>query len=184
MLVRMDLFVVRKPVDDGLIDLLYEMVEPSEHSKEAMRVGDMHISDVDLFKSPHPLIQKQYQDLGRICALLLKSPVHIYDSWYHISRTGSAFKRHRHRNENVPLQRTFAFAYYLSPGDNNGSGQLRMFNPDILISPEPGMFVMFPGTTEHEVLEYTGKTDRIMIGGNLQQMVPKTNAKEESARHS
>ena len=180
--VRMDLFVVRKPVDDGLIDLLYEMSETKLSVCETMKVGDIHISDWGLFKSEHPLIQKQQQELGRICAMLLGASVRIYESWYHIYRSGSAFKRHRHLNDNVPALRTFAFSYYLSRGDDNGSGQLRLFDPEIIINPEPGMMVLFPGSTHHEVLEYTGKTDRIMIGGNVEQLLPQTNAKENASQ--
>jgi len=181
MIVRLNLFVANKAVDDGLCELLYEMVEETDHYKEPWRVGDMHISDLNLFKSPHPLIQKQYQELGKICSLLLKAPVRIYDSWYHISHSGSAFKRHAHRNKGAVIERTFSFAYYVRRGDDNGSGQLRMFNPDIVINPKDGLLVIFPGAYEHEVTEYVGKTDRIMIGGNMEQVVNRTKAPATSA---
>ena len=135
MKVRMNLFVVHKPVDDGLIELLYEMSEAKLSLYETMKVGDMHISDWSLFKSEHPLIQKQKQELERTCAMLLNKPVRVHESWYHIYSSGSAFKRHRHLNDQLPAERTFAFAYYLSRGDDNGSGQLRLMDPDVFIHP-------------------------------------------------
>lgn len=172
MQVSVNLFMVSKPVDDGLKALLYELQAGSDSIYETMKVGDMHISDWSLFDNPHPLIAKQKRDFSRICAALLGAPVNIFNAWFHVYRSGSAFKRHNHLMPGKPGELQFAMSYYVSRGDDNGTGQLKLYNPDIVIHPKDGMLVMFPSSVDHEVLEYRGESDRIMIGCNLERAPP------------
>ena len=169
-MLRLDLFALRKTVDEGLADLLHAFAEQSESIDEGMRVGDMHISNWSLFDAPHPLIQKQREELTQIGSMMVGMQLNIYEAWFHISRTGSAFKRHDHTvvGPGTNFENRFSMVFYVDRGDPDGSGQLKMYDPDLLITPMTGMILMFPAHVQHEVLEYRGARDRIIIGCNLE----------------
>ena len=168
MLVNFNLLVAHKPVDDGLKTLLYLLQAASDESvNRHFTVGDMYISEWTLQDNRHPVIAKQCQDFSRICSAALGVPVTLADAWFNIYHSGSALKRHNHYLTGRWAEQQFSLVYYVSRGDDNGTGQLRLYNPDVEIHPKDGMLVMFPGTADHEVLEYRGESDRIIISCNL-----------------
>jgi hypothetical protein len=167
-----DLFMVNKPVDAGLKAILYERQAASGGIHGATRVGDMHVTDRRLFEDPHPLITKQKRDFSRICAALLGAPVSVLEAWLHVCRSGSALGPHNHLVPDRPGELQFTMSYYVSRGDDNGTGQLRLSRPDMLIHPKDGMLILFPSSVDHEVLEYRGQSDRIVIGCNLERAPP------------
>ena len=170
MFLQLDVLALRKPVDEGLSDLLHAIAGRTESISEPIVVGDMHVSDWSLFDSPEPLLRKQHDELQGITSSMLKGPVRIYESWFHIARSGSAFGRHRHAVPEAGANQGFKFSlvYYVDRGDPNGTGQFRLLEPDLTLSPESGMILVFPAYVEHEVLEYRGERDRIIIGANFQ----------------
>ena len=171
-MLQLELFALRKTVDDGLVDVLREFAAQTPSVDEKMRIGDMHISDWSLFDSPHPLISKQRAELTGIASTMVGKDVRICDAWFHISRTGSAFGRHNHTEvgEGTNFENRLSMVYYVDRGDPDGAGDLRMYEPDMLIGPETGMILIFPAHVQHEVFEYRGQADRIIIGCNLEIM--------------
>jgi hypothetical protein len=174
MLVNFNLLVAHKPVDDGLRTLLYLLqAESRDGVNHQFRVGDMYISPWTLQQIPHPVIAAQCKDFAQICSAVLGVPITLTDVWFNIYHSGSALKRHNHYMNGRWVEQQFGLVYYVSRGDDNGSGQLRLYNPDLVIHPQDGMLVMFPGTADHEVLEYRGESDRVVISANfLRSPVP------------
>ena len=170
-MLQLELFALRKTVDEGLAELLRELAAQSPSVEEKMQVGDMHISDWSLFESSHPLIRKQRDELSSITSMMVgNKDVQICDAWFHISRTGSAFGRHNHTeiDEGSNFENRLSLVFYVDRGDPDGAGELRMYEPDMLIAPETGMILIFPAHVQHEVLQYQGQRDRIIIGCNLE----------------
>jgi len=102
-------------------------------------------------------------------------------AWANLARTGAYNAIHNH----TPA--LFSGVYYVStgdpprdnprsgliefvdprPGSHGGAMPTHTFTKPILIDPEPGMLIVFPGWLLHTVHPYDGETPRLSIAFNL-----------------
>ena len=170
---RVDHLVLYRPVEDGLVDQLYQMNSRLLSATVDARYGNGRCSvDFDLFKDASKGIKVVAQDLTRICREAVNSEIFIYDSFFNIYGAGSGSKPHCHilhhdKYFNLGL-RKFSLVYYLDVGDQSGvnPGALRLCEPDVEILPCNGMIVLINATKYHYAV-YDGKADRVMIGVNF-----------------
>jgi uncharacterized protein (TIGR02466 family) len=186
------LLVKRYGDDDGLNAKLLEHILARE-AKEATRgmsnVGGWH-SPADLLGSSDPAIHELRKRVAncirkvvlnnRFSALALERSMHI-SAWANVARDGAYNAVHNH----TPA--VFSGVYYVStgepapedsregliefidprPGPHGGTLPTHAFNAPLIIDPEPGMMLVFPGWLLHYVHPYRGTAPRVSVAFNL-----------------
>ena len=122
----------------------------------------------------------------QLSSLSFQKPVvleYIAEGWANVNRNGDYNSAHHHANDQ------WAIVYYVACGERepgramNGKLELRdprpatpfvratfpgfTFGQGILIEPEPGLLVGFPGWLEHFVHPFFGRGERISLAINV-----------------
>ena len=168
--------ILNRPVEQELIDKLYEMKSLEHYPQTDTIYGNARGSGYQLFQDDHSsIIRTLEDDLVKILSKAIKTGIYIKDSFFHIMGAGGAgVNRHNHIGDldldsslNL-IKQKFSLVYYLSIGDQDCSepGTLKLYDPNENILPSEGKIVIFPADRYHSVV-YNGKKDRIMISINF-----------------
>lgn len=163
--------------------------EASEASLGMSNVGGWH-SGTNFLEAADPAVQELR---GRVSACITKmlaltghkppqtDQAMRVTAWANVARSGSYNSVHNH----TPA--VYSGVYYVNvgdpapagsrdgliefvdprPGPHGGPLPTHMFNAPLLIDPEPGMLLMFPGWLLHYVHPYRGTTPRVSVAFNL-----------------
>ena len=120
------------------------------------------------------IMESVKEDLINIIKKIVKSDVHVYDSFFNILGAGSGSAPHQHlnkldRTEGLNLyKQKYVLQYYLRVGDQDCSepGLYKLYEPDEEILPSEGMIIVIPAERTHSAV-YGGDKDRVMIGINF-----------------
>ena len=186
------LLVKRYGDGDGLNAKLQEHIlarEAKEATKGMSNVGGWH-SPADLLGSSDPAILELRKRVAncirkivlnnRFSALALEHDMQI-TAWANVARDGAYNAVHNH----TPA--VFSGVYYVStgepapeggrdgliefvdprPGPHGGTLPTHAFNAPLIVDPEPGMMLVFPGWLLHYVHPYRGSAPRISVAFNL-----------------
>lgn len=187
------LLVKRFGDSDGLNERLLEHIAAREANEPSMglsNVGGWH-SPTDLLESQDPAILELRRRVSAGIRTMLvmtrhKQPtgdqVMRISAWANVARAGAYNAIHNH----TPA--VFSGVYYVSvgdpapegsrdgliefvdprPGPHGGPLPTHVFNAPLVVDPEPGMLLLFPGWLLHYVHPYRGTTPRVSVAFNLQ----------------
>lgn len=194
------LLVKRYGDDDGLNGRLLEHIagrEANEATVGLSNVGGWH-SPADLIEAHEPAIIELRDRISACIRKMVTSTRHKgpaedqsirIAAWANVARAGSYNAIHNH----TPA--LFSGVYYVTtgdpapegsrdgliefvdprPGPHGGPLPTHAFNAPLIIDPEPGMMLMFPGWLLHYVHPYRGTAPRVSVAFNL-SLVPRPGA--------
>ena len=167
-------FIFNLPVDEKLINALYQQESQDQEIYQGPTYGDAKGSDYKLFDSDDKNIKNIKEELITIAKNSINSEIFISESFFTIFRAGGGLISHDHLGEidkvkglNIASKK-FSLVYYLEIGDQNCEmpGILKLENPNQEILPTNGLVIIFPASRKHSVF-YKGKKDRLIIGINF-----------------
>ena len=165
--------MIERPVENELVQCLYEMNSQSLNSTKDARYGEGKCStDFRLFQTGKPIIKKVASDLFQSIESALGVEILHHESFFNILGAGGGTTPHDHLAEQDKYfdlhQFKYSLVYYLSVGDQNCQepGIFKIYEPNVDILPDKGMGIIIPAIRQHSAI-YGGKEDRIMIGCNF-----------------
>jgi tetratricopeptide (TPR) repeat protein len=166
--------ISHRKVEPELVANLYDISTRGLDETSDERFGNGKTTDWFLFENSRFIMECVKEDLINIIKKIVKSDVHVYDSFFNILGAGSGSAPHQHlnkldRTEGLNLyKQKYALQYYLRVGDQDCSepGLYKLYEPDEEILPSEGMIIVIPAERTHSAV-YGGDKDRVMIGINF-----------------
>lgn len=184
--------LVKRYGDSDLNRQLLEYVavrETSEPSLGMSNVGGWH-STANFLEAAEPAVRELRERISACIRKMLtltrhKPPVSDQGlrvtAWANVARAGSYNSIHNHTpalysgvyyvgvGEPAPEGSRDGLIEFVDPrpGPHGGPLPTHIFNAPLIIDPEPGMLVMFPGWLLHYVHPYRGTIPRVSVAFNL-----------------
>ena len=166
--------ISHRKVEPELVANLYDISTRGLDETSDERFGNGRTTDWFLFENSRFIMECVKEDLINIIKKIVKSDVHVCDSFFNILGAGSGSDPHQHlnkldRTEGLNLyKQKYVLQYYLRVGDQDCSepGLYKLYEPDEEILPSEGMIIVIPAERMHAAV-YGGDKDRVMIGINF-----------------
>ena len=167
--------VIERPVDEGLIETIYETRSCKMDSTRDTRFGDgVCTIGFDFLEGKSDVVRTVKSDLLKILTNIFHSEILIVDSFFNVLSGPGGTTPHTHlsKTDMDPLlgisALKYSLVYYLNVGDQTASdpGTLVLYDPSDAILPREGLIIVLPADRKHSA-SYNGSKDRILLGINF-----------------